>query len=82
MKVTKDNVNYYISVANNLLKEFGMQDYELTFTSRYDYKAIDIKLKHGAKTLATGLTTKESYKIVLAIVDILNDIKIEVDDIE
>lgn len=81
MRITKEDIDYYISIANNLLKELGIQDYELTFTSRYDYKAIDIKLKHGAKTIATGLTTKESYKIVLAIADVLNDIKKEVDNI-
>lgn len=79
MGINKDNVNYYVAIANNLLKEFGMQDYELEFTSRNGYKAIDIQLKHGAKTLASGLSTKESYKIVLAIVDILTDIKKEVD---
>lgn len=82
MRINKDDVNYYVAIANNLLKDFGMQDYELEFTSRNGYKAIDIKLKHGAKTLATGLSTKEAYKIVLSIVDILNDLKKEVDAIE
>lgn len=77
MRITNENVEYYINIVNNLLTEFGV-NYQLEFNSRNGYKAIDKKLAHGANTLATGLTTKESYLILSSIYEVLNDIKKEV----
>ena len=81
MRITKENVEYYIQLVNSLLKEFGV-NYQLKFNSRNSYKAIDKKLEHGDNTLATGLTTKESYLILCSICEVLNDIKQEVDKSE
>ena len=76
--IKKENVEYYIQLVNSLLKELGIT-YELEFNARNGYKAIDKKMEHGADTLATGLTTKESYLIACSIYEVLNDIKKEVD---
>lgn len=79
MKVTKDMIEYKINIANLLLKELGVNTYELEFNSRNGYKAIDKKKEHGSDTLETGLTSREVYQIIKALVNILADIKKEVD---
>ena len=79
MKVSKNMIEYNINIANSLLKELGVNTYELEFNSRNGYKAIDKKMKHGSDTLETGLTTRETYQIINALVNVLADIKKEVD---
>ena len=78
MKITKENIEYYINIINNLFNECEL-NYQLEFNSRNGYKAIDKKMEHGTDTLATGLTTKEAYLIAHSICDVLIDIKREVE---